>query len=398
MYGRIGLISVSVSAMMALGACESNPPDSEKAYPSETCQTLDELARQPAERAAAKTVLIVDRTASRGAEARELPPGVQDVLTESQRRGDVLVTLAVNGDGAEPRRLPNRTLNVESGNDSTNARRAREAVVSCVDRWSLVDDALPTAPGTDLSLALTEAAHQSPSTVVVVSDGWTTSGALNVEAVGPDADPAQTATDLSALLPRFPDAADVEVTWFGLGKTSPALREDLRNSLKDLWAAALKRSGVSQVVFDDATSDGSADVEGEESTQEDTVTLPTPVLETTGGSIPSLLLFSPDEATVLPTAKPILEQIAQRLAANPSSEAVVTGHTAQYGTRAYRIDLSRKRAKAVVDALVELGVDRSRLNSRGVGSDEPAQPEIVNGRHDPEAASANRRVTIAFSS
>jgi OmpA-OmpF porin, OOP family len=64
---------------------------------------------------------------------------------------------------------------------------------------------------------------------------------------------------------------------------------------------------------------------------------------------------------------------------------VIEGHTDSIGGRDYNLDLSRRRAQAVVEYLSSLGVDSSRLEVRGYGFDRP-----LDGR---SAASVdNRRV------
>lgn len=50
---------------------------------------------------------------------------------------------------------------------------------------------------------------------------------------------------------------------------------------------------------------------------------------------------------------------------------VIEGHTDSIGSRDYNIDLSRRRAQAVADYLVTLGVSRERLDIRGYGFDKP---------------------------
>ena len=64
---------------------------------------------------------------------------------------------------------------------------------------------------------------------------------------------------------------------------------------------------------------------------------------------------------------------------------VIEGHTDSQGSREYNIDLSRRRAQAVADYLVTLGVARDRLDVRGFGFDRP-----LPGRS--ASAQANRRV------
>jgi outer membrane protein OmpA-like peptidoglycan-associated protein len=68
----------------------------------------------------------------------------------------------------------------------------------------------------------------------------------------------------------------------------------------------------------------------------------------------------------------------------------VAGHTDSQGNRAYNIDLSRRRAQAVVDFLVAQGADGSRLVASGYGFDRPL-------RGTSPSAPANRRVEFSRS-
>jgi outer membrane protein OmpA-like peptidoglycan-associated protein len=58
------------------------------------------------------------------------------------------------------------------------------------------------------------------------------------------------------------------------------------------------------------------------------------------------------------------------------------------GSRPFNLDLSRRRADALVDYLAQNGVDRSRLEAHGVGFDQPL-PGLGS------RAAANRRVEIS---
>lgn len=70
-----------------------------------------------------------------------------------------------------------------------------------------------------------------------------------------------------------------------------------------------------------------------------------------------------------------------------SSRFIVGGHTDSVGSRELNLELSRKRAQALVDYLVANGVDRSRLDPQGYGFDRP-----LPGRSARDGA--NRRVEI----
>ncbi|WP_231638996.1 OmpA family protein [Sphingomonas profundi] len=68
----------------------------------------------------------------------------------------------------------------------------------------------------------------------------------------------------------------------------------------------------------------------------------------------------------------------------------IEGHTDSIGGDAANLDLSRRRARAVGDALVAAGVDGSRLDLEGYGARRPL-PGV------PAESGANRRVIAALS-
>jgi len=78
-----------------------------------------------------------------------------------------------------------------------------------------------------------------------------------------------------------------------------------------------------------------------------------------------------------------LDQIADLLQEYPNQSIRVEGHAVhiyQEGDRAQReqeevlLPLSEERAQAVVDALVERGIDEGRLSAAGRGGSEPLVP------------------------
>jgi len=62
----------------------------------------------------------------------------------------------------------------------------------------------------------------------------------------------------------------------------------------------------------------------------------------------------------------------------PSMKVEIRSHTDSRSSASYNLELSQKRAKAVVDFLVENGIDTSRLMARGYGETEPIN-ECVDG-------------------
>jgi outer membrane protein OmpA-like peptidoglycan-associated protein len=72
---------------------------------------------------------------------------------------------------------------------------------------------------------------------------------------------------------------------------------------------------------------------------------------------------------------------------NPDLKFSVEGHTDNTGSAATNQTLSDARSKAVLDKLVELGIDSSRLSSAGKGQNSP----IADNSTD-EGRAKNRRV------
>lgn len=102
------------------------------------------------------------------------------------------------------------------------------------------------------------------------------------------------------------------------------------------------------------------------------------------------LYFDTDQATLKAASQPALDEIAALLRARPQQHLYVVGHTDFQGTLAYNLDLSLRRAQAVIAALVDTqGIDARRLTAQGVG---PLVPVATN-RSDPGRAQ-NRRVEL----
>jgi outer membrane protein OmpA-like peptidoglycan-associated protein len=102
------------------------------------------------------------------------------------------------------------------------------------------------------------------------------------------------------------------------------------------------------------------------------------------------IYFDTDKAVLRPESEAALSEIARLLQDNVDLKVFIVGHTDMTGDLAHNLDLSERRAAAVVTALVAgHGVSADRLAPRGVG---PLAPVASN---DTEAGRAlNRRVEI----
>ncbi len=84
------------------------------------------------------------------------------------------------------------------------------------------------------------------------------------------------------------------------------------------------------------------------------------------------VFFRTDRARIRRRSNKLLNNVADVLNAHPEIAKVrVEGHTDDRGEAAHNLDLSQRRAEAVVDYLVGRGVDRSRLEARGFGEEKP---------------------------
>lgn len=83
--------------------------------------------------------------------------------------------------------------------------------------------------------------------------------------------------------------------------------------------------------------------------------------------------FDVDSDILRPDATPALERVLAALRALGESGMVIEGHTDSDGPEEHNLDLSQRRAGAVVAWLVERGIDAGRLTPRGGGSRYPWQ-------------------------
>lgn len=84
-----------------------------------------------------------------------------------------------------------------------------------------------------------------------------------------------------------------------------------------------------------------------------------------------------------------VEEIAKLMKKATNLKISIEGHTDDVGTRESNKALSEKRARALLDALVQLGIPASRMSSKGWGSEEPLVPN-----NSEQNRLLNRRVEI----
>jgi len=101
------------------------------------------------------------------------------------------------------------------------------------------------------------------------------------------------------------------------------------------------------------------------------------------------VFFDFDKDTIKPKFEPLLKNAAEVMEINPGLTVEIQGHTDSMGTEEYNQKLSERRAKAVKNALINRGVNGSRMSTVGFGEAKPAESNETE-----EGRAFNRRVSF----
>jgi len=103
------------------------------------------------------------------------------------------------------------------------------------------------------------------------------------------------------------------------------------------------------------------------------------------------VLFDTGKSQLNPGAARKLDQLAQFLADHPERRVQIDGFTDSVGTDSYNQSLSQQRADAVKSALVQRGIDPTRIESQGYGKGFPVADNADSGGRQ-----LNRRVEVVI--
>ncbi len=101
--------------------------------------------------------------------------------------------------------------------------------------------------------------------------------------------------------------------------------------------------------------------------------------------------FQVDKSTIQGPAAVTLERLAGIFKEYPKSVILVEGHTDSTGSDEYNLALSKRRAQAVTDYLVNQGIDAGRFTTKWYGESQP-----VADNSTPEGRAKNRRVELGI--
>ena len=108
---------------------------------------------------------------------------------------------------------------------------------------------------------------------------------------------------------------------------------------------------------------------------------------TDGKIIVNGIKFDVNKATLKPESMGPINKIYKLMVKNHDLKFSVEGHTDGDGTTDSNLSLSEKRAQSVMHKLINLGIDTSRLTSKGFGESKP-----LDNNNTPEGKANNRRV------
>jgi peptidoglycan-associated lipoprotein len=100
--------------------------------------------------------------------------------------------------------------------------------------------------------------------------------------------------------------------------------------------------------------------------------------------------FDFDQAVLRSEDQQKLQKLAEALRSSPSAKIRVSGNCDERGTEEYNLALGQRRAEVARKYLIDLGIERVRIDTVSYGHEKPVDP-----RHSEDAWAANRRDEFA---
>ncbi|MBF6099325.1 OmpA family protein [Nocardia cyriacigeorgica] len=350
------------------------------------------------------STITIAATATSAEPRIALPDSLVTAMTSmaerSKRSGDAIVRVVSSATGM----VTTRDLTPLRSNGQVQHAHAdadRQITASVRELADTIADVHTDRPGLDL-LGLLDRVSQLPGDLHVVSSGINTAAPIDLRVVGWNAKP-DSVIDSIARQGRLPSMSGRHVTFHGLGiaaGSQPVLPPFARALVEQLWTGICQRAGATSCVVSHDTSAAAAPL----------ATMPVPVVPVpdaitdSGSGCPvwtslndQTLHFAPESALLPANADDQLRPIVDAISRCAVQSIDVTGHIADTGTGDTRNNLSERRARAVADRLVALGLPPELLRAvYGRDAREPIVPNFTNNQFDEAKAQQNRRVELTF--
>ncbi len=246
--------------------------------------------------------------------------------------------------------------------------------------------------------------------IVVLGTGLSTCGVVDFKNNLISSDPT-VIVDLLTEKAEIPNFTGITVYWQNMGDVAApqqSLTSAQRNKLQQIYGGIVESGGGTFVYNDIMPNPVNVDVKYPsvsvvELPKDTPIKFAPEIIENTEDDKAfeepqvigeSQVAFVGDEATYLFPDKAIenIRPIADYLLQHKSVKLLLVGSTAGDITSESSLNLSQQRAEAVMNTLVELGVESDRIVAVGMGSDDPWH--IPNAGYSGAAASANRKVVL----
>lgn len=246
-------------------------------------------------------------------------------------------------------------------------------------------------------------------TIVVIGTGLSTQGTLNFQnnllSVEPEA-----VLDQLEEKNEIPDFTGITVVWQQMGDVaSPqeSLSQTQRKRLQEIWSGIVERGGGTFVYNDIMANPVDTEtsypaVDPVELPMEAPVVFDETMFDTEDKSIleePVMLTekqvsFVPEKSIYLNEEKAVatIQPIADYLIEHERITILLVGTTAGDEDSDYAMTLSRERADAVRNTLIQFGVNESRIITVGLGSSDPWH--VYGAGYEGSIASGNRKVVL----
>ena len=380
-------------------------------------------------------------------------PMIQDTMVNCAENYGYSFIVRVDG---EPELVSAENLDIDAQfKNASKERLKRDALNRATNLLNIIDEVSAVYPEVDYleglrcsaaSLHSMDDSYTSHS-IICCGTGLGTTGYMDFQNNLLSAEP-DVIVEMLQEREALPDLKDITVYWLGMGQVA-APQEKLNpkqsKNLENIWKAVIEASGgefvsneyitvsgelntsdelpsVSvvevpadkpivfepevleqaetevEVVFEEESAPEESDSEvviiEETETEEETSSENDNAFEEPIALGESQVEFIGDKSEYLhpETAVETIRPIAEYLINHKTVPLLLIGATAGDNTNESTLQLSADRAEAVKRTLVELGVDESRINTIGMGSDDPWH--IKDAGYDGPVASSNRKVVL----
>lgn len=380
-------------------------------------------------------------------------PMIQDTMVNCAENYGYSFIVRVDG---EPELVAAENLDIDAQfKNASKERLKRDALNRATNLLNIIDEVSAVYPEVDYleglrcsaaSLHSMDDSYTSRS-IICCGTGLGTTGYMDFQNNLLSAEP-DVIVEMLQEREALPDLKDITVYWLGMGQVA-APQEKLNpkqsKNLENIWKAVIEASGgefvsneyitvsgelntsdelpsVSvvevpadkpivfepevleqaetevEVVFEEESAPEESDSEvviiEETETEEETSSENDNAFEEPIALGESQVEFIGDKSEYLhpETAVETIRPIAEYLINHETVPLLLIGTTAGDNTNESTLQLSADRAEAVKRTLVELGVDESRINTIGMGSDDPWH--IKDAGYDGPVASSNRKVVL----